>query len=275
MTITAMEREGLVTGEAVQLDLRPASFAVRIVSAVIDGALQLALLVGGVVAVAFLGARAGLDDGLVAAGVVASSVAAYIGYPVLCEALASGRSAGRAVMGTRVVRDDGGPAHVRQSLLRALMAMLELWGTGGSLALVCAVIDRRGRRVGDLLAGTLVIQERMRDAVADPLPLPEQLRPWAQQADVGRLPSALVQEIRSFLPRAESIHPDSRRAVVRDLVQRTLPHVAPAPPPGTDQEAFLTAVIAERSARDERRLRRDAARSEELVAEVRAVPFSH
>ncbi|MGO3501625.1 MAG: RDD family protein, partial [Brachybacterium tyrofermentans] len=215
-----------------------------------------------------------LDEGLIAAAIVAVSVAAYIGYPVLCEMLLQGRSVGRIAMGTRVVRDDGGPVHGRQSLLRAVMAMLEIWSTAGSVALTCAVIDRKSRRLGDLLAGTLVIQERMAALEPRRTEVPVRLQEWVAAADVGRLPLALMQDIRSFLPRANRINPESRRQLSRDLLRRTLPHVAPAPPPGTVPEEFLAAVIAERSRRDEERLRRAQERQEELAAEVRALRFS-
>lgn len=267
-------RDALITGDAVMLDLRTASFAVRMLSAVIDGVLQLVLLVGGTIGVAWAGTRMELDDGFIAAGILSMSVLAYVGYPVLCELLLRGRSVGRLVMGTRVVRDDGGPVHVRQSLLRAVMAMFEIWSTSGAVALTCAVIDRRSRRIGDLLAGTMVIQERMRDLTPQRVEVPAPLRDWVQGADVGRLPLALMQDIRSFLPRVTTINAESRRQLSRDLLRRTLPHVAPAPPPGTDPEEFLAAVIAERSRRDEVRLRRGQERQRELSAEVRAVPFT-
>ena len=268
------ERDALITGDAVLLDLRTASFATRMLSAVIDGVIQLVLLVGGSIAMAWTAEWADLDDGLVVAGVLVASVTAYVGYPVLCELLLRGRSVGRLVMGTRVVRDDGGPVHVRQSLLRAVMAMLEIWSTSGAIALTCSVIDRKSRRVGDLLAGTMVIQERMRDLAPQRAAVPEALQDWVRGADVGRLPLTLMQDIRSFLPRAGTINPKSRRQLSRDLLRRTLPHVAPAPPPGTDPEQFLTAVLAERSRRDESRLRRAQERQQELSAEVRTVPFS-
>lgn len=268
------ERDALITGDAVLLDLRTASFATRMLSAVIDGVIQLVLLVGGSIAMAWTAEWADLDDGLVVAGVLVASVTAYVGYPVLCELLLRGRSVGRLVMGTRVVRDDGGPVHVRQSLLRAVMAMLEIWSTSGAIALTCSVIDRKSRRVGDLLAGTMVIQERMRDLTPQRAAVPEALQDWVRGADVGRLPLTLMQDIRSFLPRAGTINPESRRQLSRDLLRRTLPHVAPAPPPGTDPEQFLTAVLAERSRRDESRLRRAQERQQELSAEVRTVPFS-
>lgn len=273
-TPAGLDREAVITGDAVLLDLRTASFAARMLAALIDGALQMGVLVLGTLAVTVAAARADLDDGLVAAAIVTVSVLAYVGYPVLSELLLRGRSVGRLAMGTRVVRDDGGPVHVRQSLLRAVMAMLEIWSTAGALALASSVIDRRSRRLGDLLAGTVVIQERMRDLEPDRVEVPEVLRSWADTADVGRLPLTLMQDIRSFLPRSGSVHPASRRQISRDLLHRTLPHVAPAPPPGTDPEEFLAAVVAERSRRDETRLRRAQDRQVELSAEVRAVPFS-
>ena len=268
------DRDALITGDAVLLDLRAASFATRLVSFLVDAVLQLVLLVGGIVAVAWLAARTDLDDGYVAAGALLASVAAYIGYPVLCELLLRGRSVGRLLMGTRVVRDDGGPVHVRQSVLRAVMAMFEIWATSGAVAMTCAVIDRRSRRVGDLLAGTMVIQERMRTRTEPRVEVPLSLRDWARGADVGRLPLPLLQDIRAFLPRAGRINAESRHHLSRDLLHRTLPHVAPAPPPGTPPEEFLAAVLAERSHRDEMRLRRAQERQTELAAEVRAVPFS-
>ena len=271
---SSSDRYALITGDAVLLDLRTASFATRIVSAVIDGVLQLALLIGGILSVAWFADRAVLDDGLLAAGVLLASVLAYVGYPVLSELLLRGRSVGRLVMGTRVVRDDGGPVHVRQSVLRAVMAMFEIWSTTGAVALVCSVIDRRSRRIGDLLAGTMVIQERMRTHPPQRIEVPLSLRDWAQAADVGRLPLPLLQDIRAFLPRAGQINAESRHQLSRDLLRRTLPHVAPAPPPGTPPEEFLAAVLAERSRRDEMRLRRAQERQQELAAEVRAVPFS-
>ena len=268
------DRESLVTGEAVLLDLRTASFAVRMLSASIDGAIQLAILVGGIVGAVWVMAALDADEGFFAAGTLVMSVTAYVGYPVLCEMLLRGRSVGRLVTGTRVVREDGGPVHVRQSVLRAVTAMFEIWGTAGAVALTCSVLDRKSRRIGDLLAGTVVIQERMSAPRSQRIELPQELRPWAAGADVGRLPVALVQDIRSFLPRAERIHPRSRQQLSRDLLQRTLPFVAPAPPPGTDPEAFLAAVVSERSRRDEERLRRAVAAQRELSAEVRTAPFT-
>lgn len=272
-TDAAASRDALVTGEAVLLDLRPASFAVRLASFLIDGLVELVIAIGGTYAVVRLGSAFGLDDGYLAAGLVAVTVAAFIGYPVLTELLTNGRSLGRLALGTRVVRDDGGPVHARQSLLRAVMAMFEIWSTSGAIALVVSLVDSRSRRLGDLLAGTFVLQERLRAPLPVRPEVPPTLRAWAGTADVGRLELTLLQDIRAFLPRAEVMAPESRRRIALDLVQRVVPSVAPPPPVGTDPEEFLRAVLAERSRRDEQRLREDLAREQELAAQVAVLPF--
>lgn len=260
-------RDALVTGEAVVLDLRPASFATRILSFAVDALLE----IGIVLVATIVAARAG---GFAAAIAILASVAGFIGYPVLTELLMHGRSVGRLVTGTRVVRDDGGPVHVRQSLLRASMAVFEIWGTGGALALVVSLLDRRSRRLGDLMAGTFVVQERMRTRTPPRITAPPELAAWSAAADVSGLDSDLLRDVRGFLPRAAALHPRTRRDIALDLVQRTVPCVAPPPPPGTDPETFLRAVLAERSRRDEVRLRDALRREEQLTAEVGIVPFS-
>lgn len=266
-------RDALVTGEAVLLELPPASFATRVLSFLIDGTIQLALMTGGIWAIATISSARAVDAGYVSAAVVGVSVFAFVGFPVLAETLTDGRSPGRWALGTRVVRADGGPVHVRQSLLRALAAMLEIWSLSGMLALAVSLVDHRSRRLGDLLGGTFVVQERLRAPRPVRAEIPEHLAGWARDADMGRLRAPLLQEIRGFLPRARALHADSRRALALDLVQQVVPSVAPPPPPGTDPEEFLRAVLAERSRRDEERLRASLAREEALTAQVGALPF--
>lgn len=269
------DRDALVVGEAVLLDLRPASFATRLLSFLIDGIVQLAIIIGGMLALGGLATTyGGMDDNLATAVILLIVLTGFIGYPVLTELLLNGGSLGRLALGTRVVRDDGGPVHLRQSILRAVMAMFEIWGTTGAVALVCSLIDRRSRRLGDLIAGTMVIQERLRAPRPVRASVPPALAEWAAACDLGRPDRDLMAEIRAFLPRAASLNPASRRAIALELVQRTMPMVSPPPPPGTDPEQFLTAVLAERSRRDEQRLLRARQSEERLMAEVGATPFS-
>ena len=265
---SASTRDVLVIGEAVQLDLRPASPFARVAAFALDAVVQLGLLIGLTMGLFFLMDRWEVDETWLSAAALTTSLLAIVGYPVLMELLTQGRSLGRLAVGTRVVRDDGGPLHVRHILLRAVMGMFELWGTSGALAMTVSVVDHRSRRLGDVLAGTMVVQERLRARGPARPEMPTELAGWAREADISALPQPLLQEIRAFVSRAATVDPALRREVGLGLLQRTLPSVSPPPPLGTEPTLFLQAVLAERSRRDEERLRHQDARRDELAARI-------
>jgi hypothetical protein len=91
------------------------------------------------------------------------TVAVLVGYPCVFETLLRGRTLGKMAVGLRVVGDDGGPVRFRQALVRALAGVIEFWTFYGSPALITSFCNRRGKRLGDLFAGTIVIQERALD----------------------------------------------------------------------------------------------------------------
>jgi uncharacterized RDD family membrane protein YckC len=246
--------EGLVTGEAVVLELRPASFATRALALLLDllvlGIVGLALGFG----VAYLSAD--LDAAAQAALGLAVGVGVLVGIPVAVETLTRGRSLGKIAAGLRVVRDDGGPVRFRQAFVRALLAVVEIWLSSGSVALIASLASARGKRLGDVLAGTYVIRERSARP-APPVAMPPELAGWAQHADLGRIPDGLALSVRQFLGRAPGLHPASRGRLGAGLASEVSRHVAPPPPAPVDPERYLAAVLAERRRRDLDRLRRE------------------
>ncbi len=81
------------------------------------------------------------------------------GYFVACDMLMSGRSLGKKALGLRVVSAQGLPVGLGDSLLRNLLRGADFLPFGYVLGAVCMVFDSRFRRLGDLVAGTLVIFE--------------------------------------------------------------------------------------------------------------------
>lgn len=77
-------------------------------------------------------------------------------YPVVFE-IARGATPGKCALGLRVVHDDGTPVGASASLLRNLLRTVDFLPLFYAAGLVCLLIDRRFRRLGDLAAGTLVI----------------------------------------------------------------------------------------------------------------------
>ena len=80
-------------------------------------------------------------------------------YFVVCDMLMSGRSLGKKALGLRVVSAQGLPVGLGDSLLRNLLRGADFLPLGYVLGVVCMVFDTRFRRLGDLVAGTLVIFE--------------------------------------------------------------------------------------------------------------------
>lgn len=245
----------VITGEAVLLDVRPASFASRAVS----GAIDLTVAVLSLVLAFVVGAALSLplDDASAGAIVLLLVLAVLIGIPTTVETLTRGRTLGKLVMGLRAVRDDGGPIRLRHALVRALVGFVEVWLLSGVPALVSSLASSRGKRLGDLAAGTYVVRERAAQPSSAMAQMPPGLVGWAVTADIGRLPDGLALAVRQFLGRARSMHADSRARLALQLAQAVSPHVAPPPPTGTHPEAFLAAVLAERRRRDVERLARE------------------
>ncbi len=238
----------LITAEAVVLDLRPASFATRGLAWALD---QLVLAVGGL-ALGWLAVQIvpGVDEAAGAALAVAWVVTVFVVVPASVETLSRGRSVGKLAAGLRVVRDDGGPIRFRQALVRALVALPEIYFCGGSVALICSLANRRGKRIADLLAGTFVVRERSAAPPPPPPRMPAELAGWAHGADLGRIPDQLALSARLLLGRADQLHPDSRSRLALELAGQLARHVAPPPPHAVPPERFIAAVLAERRERD-------------------------
>jgi uncharacterized RDD family membrane protein YckC len=258
-----MSSSQIVTGEAVALDLQPATFASRAVSGLIDVATQLALLFG----VIYLDSKITRSMSEAAADAIGlvSLVAVILGYPLLMESLTRGRTLGKLAMGLRTVRDDGGPIRFRQAMVRALLEVVEVWLLVGSPALVASLASSRGKRLGDQLAGTYVVRERGVAQRSLPPQMPYELAGWAQLADIGRIPDQLAIAVRQFLSRAPTMQHDARRSMGGAMAREVSTYVAPPPPVATHPEAYLSAVLAERRRRDEIRLARDAALVQRLT----------
>ncbi len=237
---------GVVTGEAVALDVRLAHWPSRLLAKLLDFIAQfivffLLLLIVGQLA---------SDSDAAAAIVLCVVVVVFVGYSVLLETVWRGRTLGKAALGLRVVRDDGGPVRFRHALVRGIMFPLEGWGP----ALFASIFSKRGKRFGDMLAGTIVVQERVPGATAMPVQMPAPLAWWATTLDLSRFDDDLALACRRFLARQGELNPASRDAMGGELVAAVLARVTPPPPPGTPGWAYLSAVLAERRHREEQRM---------------------
>lgn len=264
----------LVTGDAVVLGLQPARLPSRALAIAIDLAVVLTVFV--LLSVGLAVATVTLDEAAAAAIAVAVFLLVLVGGPVAVETLTHGRSLGKLACGLRVVRDDGGPIRFRHALVRGAMGMVEILGTVGVVACVASLVSARGRRLGDVFAGTLVVRERVRTGRTLAVPPPP---PWLvgrfAQLDLSGVPDGLWLAIRQYLTRMNQLDAAVRWSMAERLADDLAARTGVPVPQGVPSAAYLAAVVNERQARDVRRVsaaRGRGARIQGPVAVAAAAP---
>ena len=244
----------LVTGEAVAVEIRPAAVPSRLLAGVIDSLIQLVLFFA--VSIIAGAVSSSVSSAATAAITIVLFVTVSVGYPVILESLLRGRTPGKMALGLRVVRDDGGPIGFRHAFVRGLTgAFLERPGVTFYMgAIFTMLLNGNGKRIGDLLAGTVVVQERVAVRGGQVAMMPPQLADWAATLDLSGLPNELALSARQFLGRSGEMTPAAREDLGGRLVAAVVAVVTPPPPPGTPGWAVLAAVLAERRRREESRL---------------------
>lgn len=257
----------IITGEAVVLELRPASFAARSLATAIDVALTLLVGIGLILLLAATPFE--LDGAAVRAVLIATLVGLLVVAPVAVETLSRGKSLGKLAMGLRIVRDDGGSIRFRHALIRALLAVLEIYMSFGSVACLVSLFNDRSKRLGDMLAGTYAIRDRAPKTMPLQISVAPALASWAALADIGRLPDPLARRISMFLRQGATMAPASRQALGIELANEASAYVAPLPQPGTDPMVFLASLMAERRSRELERMGTAAEQAARVKSQLR------
>ncbi|MFZ5656419.1 MAG: RDD family protein, partial [Pseudomonadota bacterium] len=130
-------------------------------------------------------------------------------YPVVFEAVFDGRTPGKRALGLQVVSADGAPIGWRASFTRNLLRTVDMLPFGYAAGLVACLCDPAARRLGDMVAGTLVVHRLRQDAPAAvpavaPSPPSTPLQPDEQAA------------VLAFAERAPGLTP-ARRDELADL----------------------------------------------------------
>src|SRR5690606_17470675 len=129
-----------------------------------------------------------------------------VGYYILFEGFNGGRTPGKAAFGIQVVSADGTPLTLGAVTLRTLMRLIDFLPAAYAAGAVSIVASPRNQRLGDLVAGTVVI--RTRSKATKPTPLPATERQGWDAATVTRDEVALV---RRFVERRNDLTPEDRQ----------------------------------------------------------------
>ena len=147
----------ICTPENVSFEFELAGVASRAVAWVIDLFVMGALLSFGILVASAIGVVLG---GIAVALYVVLAFIVQWGYGALCEWRFAGQTLGKRVVGIRTLQASGTRITLMQAVVRNLVRIVDvlpaLYLSGG----VCALLDKSGRRLGDLAAGTVVVRQR-------------------------------------------------------------------------------------------------------------------
>lgn len=253
----------VLSGEAVAIDVQPIGFVLRAAGALIDMAVGFGVFLLWIFLRIWLFDAGILDEATDRIATVSALVVSFVVLPITMEVALKGRSLGKLAVGGRIVRIDGGATGFRHAFIRALLGVLEIYMTLGSVAVLSGVFSSRSQRLGDMVAGTYSQRVRTPRLVPSVPVLPPSLAGWAQIADVARLPDRLARRISQFLQTAPRLVPAARARVAHDLLAEASAFVSPVPPVPAEQ--VLVGITVLRRERERRALENADRRAERLT----------
>ena len=241
---TALD-EGIVTPEAVLLELPAAGVGSRLLAGLVDAA----VLAGGwILVLTIMVPIFGGDGGSAFAIVFAITLfVALLVYPVVIQLVMRGRTVGKAALGLRAVTTEGAPIQLRHALLRTMGGLVDhLIPPGGIAGVLFVLGTRRSQSVGDLFAGTIVIREPPRYIVPTAwwFPVPPGYGPYAEAIDPSPLTDAHYALVREFLLRTNSLAPTARAALGAQLADSLAEVLRVRRDPRVHPEAYLLCVAS-------------------------------
>ncbi len=240
------DRLTIRTPEGVELNLTLAGVGSRFVAAVVDAIIETILLIAIIVlAVETNGFGAG--GGWGAAIMILLIFVVFLGYDVAFEVLASGRTPGKRWNGIRVVLDGGQPIGFFASAIRNLLRLIDWLPSLYLVGVVSILVTGKNQRLGDLVAGSVVVRERRVRAPAPPVFAggPSPGFPSAGW-DVSAITAEELAAVRRFLERRTEIASDARYELASTMEGRLRPKIAGAPD-DLHGEPFLEQLVVAKS----------------------------
>lgn len=238
----------VATPELVAFSYELAGIGSRFVAALLDLLVVLGIFLA-LTLIAVTATAVTQNDSIAILVLVPGGFVTTYGYFWLCEAAFNGQTLGKKATRLRVVGENGEPLSFTQAGIRNLIRYVDFLPYGYAIGVVCLFINGRGRRLGDLAAGTVVVRERQRVRLQD-LPLPATAAPAAGGAAPAPPPASWSPNVddalaRRFLAayaaRRAFIDPGTRQRLAAEL-EPLLRKWAPDVYAGHGAEAALDAV---------------------------------
>ncbi len=229
------------TPEMVVLDYEIAGLGSRALAAILDTL----ILIGWTIALFVLLAWLVPGNGVVMAFAVVLYFATLWGYFAFFEGLRGGQTPGKRRVGIRVVRDTGHAVTLGAAAIRNLLRLADFLPPPYLLGALFVALHPRGKRLGDIVAGTMVVRDRPHPA-ASTAAASQAEEPEAESAGVPQLSDAEFRVIHEFAERAPALPEAVRARVAAGLAPRFAERFPRAAP---DAATFLSELYQDELSR--------------------------
>src|SRR6266568_8460254 len=171
----------------------------------------------------------------------------YFGYFSFFEIIWNGQTPGKRKAGIRVIKDSGRPLTPAESIGRNLMRIVDWLPAFYAVGIVCAMLTRGNKRLGDLVAGSLVVRESsFSDLKSGWQSSQAPSGPAFSPLGAGRLSAQECSLIDSFLNRRFDLEPDVRFRMADEIFRRLKPKLTLPAENTLSTERILEALAYER-----------------------------
>lgn len=243
------------TPEQIALEFSVAGIGSRMLAMAIDtliqGALYFLIILGVVLLMTktAVGHRAAAAADVYTNWVVAIAIlllfSVYTGYFAAFELWRKGQTPGKWALKIRVLKDTGRPINAFEAIGRNLMRIIDSLPTLYGIGLVCMAITKKNQRLGDLIAGTIVVHERVQAAIRptwiDAPAVNAAVAP-SLPSELARLDTRDLQLIEAFLNRRNDLQGYVRLSAADQIVTHLRNKAGIVPEPEEGPESFLERI---------------------------------
>jgi uncharacterized RDD family membrane protein YckC len=155
------------TPEQIALELPLAGIGSRSLALVVDSLLQF----GAIILILLLLLLAKLSDTQLFSGIgaIVFALVPFLiqwGYFTLFEIFWNGQTPGKQVAQIRVIKESGRPITIVEAIARNLVRTIDMLPGVYAVGLICMLANKRNKRLGDYVAGTVVVHEKTIEKVS-------------------------------------------------------------------------------------------------------------
>ncbi|HEY9003308.1 MAG TPA: RDD family protein [Mucilaginibacter sp.] len=234
-----MQTIKITTSQNIDIDYEVAGLGERIVARLIDLAIFfliyiLALFIGGITDWFTHGSLS-----IIIAVIVYAVL--FVFYDLIFEIFMNGQSIGKRIMKIKVISLDGGQPKMGQYFMRWLFRIVDfliMWP--GLIALIVAAVNEKTQRIGDIVAGTILIRTAPRTGINNIVFMPtyDGYQPVFKEA--GQLSDRDIELIHEII---NAYMKTGNNVVVYNMALRVKEHLSITPPNGMNDMLFLQTII--------------------------------